>query len=130
LERGIEITGEDGYDESLEVNTIKSKLSTSDKLTDNVKALLGILGESKLLSHSEEIELAKLLVDPDLENRQYARDKLVIANLRLVVKNVRIYLNRGLDLDDLFQEGCMGLMKAIEKFDYKLGNKFSTYATW
>jgi RNA polymerase primary sigma factor len=94
-----------------------------------VKALLGVLGESKLLSHSEEIELAKLLVDPDIENRQYARDKLVIANLRLVVKNVRIYLNRGLDLDDLFQEGCMGLMKAIEKFDYKLGNKFSTYAT-
>ncbi|MDR0674853.1 MAG: sigma-70 family RNA polymerase sigma factor [Mycoplasmataceae bacterium] len=130
LERGIEVIDEEGYDESLEVNTIRSKLSTSDKLTDNVKALLGVLGESKLLSHNEEIELAKLLVDADLENRRYARDKLVIANLRLVVKNVRIYLNRGLDLDDLFQEGCMGLMKAIEKFDYKLGNKFSTYATW
>ncbi|MDR3329831.1 MAG: sigma-70 family RNA polymerase sigma factor [Mycoplasmataceae bacterium] len=130
LEAGVEVLDEENYDESIEVNSIKSKLSSSDKLTDNVKALLGVLGESKLLTHTEEIELAKLLVDPDAENRNYARDKLVIANLRLVVKNVRIYLNRGLDLDDLFQEGCMGLMKAIEKFDYKLGNKFSTYATW
>ncbi|MDR0826067.1 MAG: sigma-70 family RNA polymerase sigma factor, partial [Mycoplasmataceae bacterium] len=126
---GIEVDDE-GYDEADAINEIKSRLSNSDKLMDNTKFLLSMLSESKLLNKNEEIQLAKILEDPDPENKQYARDKLVIANLRLVVKNVRIYLNRGLELDDLFQEGCTGLMKAIDKFDYKRGNKFSTYATW
>ncbi|GHU32085.1 hypothetical protein FACS1894166_04740 [Bacilli bacterium] len=125
---GIAVDDED-YDEADAINEIKSRLSNSDKLMDNTKYLLSMLSESKLLNKNEEIQLAKILEDPDPENRQYARDKLVIANLRLVVKNVRIYLNRGLELDDLFQEGCTGLMKAIDKFDYKRGNKFSTYAT-
>jgi RNA polymerase primary sigma factor len=128
LEHEIEVTGDEEIIDQ-EINIIKRKMSTNEKLSDNVKALLGVLGESKLLNKDEEIELAKLLNDPDPENRQYARDKLVVANLRLVVKNVRIYLNRGVDIDDLFQEGCLGLKKAIEKFDYTLGNKFSTYAT-
>ena len=104
--------------------------NTADKVNDNVKAYLAVLGSSRMLTAQEEIEIAKLLNDPDPETRQYAIDQLMTSNLRLVTSISKKYLNRGLEIEDLIQEGSLGLMKAIQKFDYKLGNKFSTYATW
>lgn len=111
-----------------ELNNFQS--NTTDKVNDGVKAYLGVLGSSKMLSAQEEIEYAKLLNDPDPENRQYAINQLMTSNLRLVTSISKKYLNRGLEIEDLIQEGSLGLMKAIQKFDYKMGNKFSTYATW
>ncbi|MDC4184429.1 RNA polymerase sigma factor [Mycoplasma bradburyae] len=104
--------------------------STKDKVEDNVKAFLGTLGSSKILSFEDEIQIAKLLGSSDEDTKDYAVNQLVTSNLRLVTSIAKKYLNRGLDFVDLIQEGSIGLMKAISKFNYKLGNKFSTYATW
>ncbi|WP_353430752.1 RNA polymerase sigma factor [Mycoplasmoides gallisepticum] len=109
---------------------ISKGASTKDKVEDNVKAFLGTLGSSKILNFGEEIQIAKLLGSTDPETREYAINQLVTSNLRLVTSIAKKYLNRGLDFVDLIQEGSIGLMKAISKFNYKLGNKFSTYATW
>lgn len=109
---------------------ISKGASTKDKVEDNVKAFLGTLGSSKILNFGEEIQIAKLLGSTDPETREYATNQLVTSNLRLVTSIAKKYLNRGLDFVDLIQEGSIGLMKAISKFNYKLGNKFSTYATW
>lgn len=79
-----------------------------------------------LLSAEEEVELAKRIEAGDKE----ARDRLICCNMRLVVSIARNFTNRGLDLNDLIQEGYFGLIRAVDKFDYRLGNKFSTYATW
>ncbi len=106
------------------------KVSTKDKVGDGIKAFLGTLGSSKILSSAEEIEIAKLLESDDPEEVSYATNQLVTSNLRLVTSIAKKFLNRGLDLEDLIQEGIIGLMKSISKFDYSLGNKFSTYATW
>lgn len=108
---------------------ISKGASTKDKVEDNVKAFLGTLGSSKILNFGEEIQIAKLLGSTDPETREYATNQLVTSNLRLVTSIAKKYLNRGLDFVDLIQEGSIGLMKAISKFNYKLGNKFSTYAT-
>ena len=84
----------------------------------------------KLLSADQEQELGKLIkLGTEAESRR-ARNKLVEANLRLVISIARKYLNRGLAMEDLIQEGNLGLIKAAEKFDYSKGHKFSTYATW
>lgn len=83
-----------------------------------------------MLSAKEEIEYAKMLENKDPEIRQYAVNQLMTSNLRLVTSISKKYLSRGLEIEDLIQEGSLGLMKAIQKFDYKMGNKFSTYATW
>lgn len=104
--------------------------STSDKVNDAVKAYLSVLGSSKMLNSAEEVEYAKLLESPHPDEKQYAVDQLMTSNLRLVTSISKKYLNRGLDMEDLIQEGAMGLMKAIQKFNYTLGHKFSTYATW
>jgi RNA polymerase primary sigma factor len=96
---------------------------------DGVAAYLREIGRVKLLTYEEEIELAKKVE----AGNQDARTRLMEANLRLVVSVARKYLStgvRGLTLLDLIQEGNIGLMRAIEKFDYRLGYKFSTYATW
>lgn len=95
-------------------------------LSDPVKLYLKEIGKVPLLSPEEEIALAKSKADGDL----YAKRKLSEANLRLVVSIAKKYLGRGLQLLDLIQEGNLGLMKAVEKFDYTKGFKFSTYATW
>lgn len=104
--------------------------NTTDKVNDGVKAYLGVLGSSKMLSAKEEIEYAKMLESKDEEIRQYAVNQLMTSNLRLVTSISKKYLSRGLEIEDLIQEGSLGLMKAIQKFDYRMGNKFSTYATW
>lgn len=116
-------------DDNIEELTIKGT-TTRDKVEDNVRAFLGTLGSSKMLTFEDEIKIAKLLGSNDDETRQYAVNQLVTSNLRLVTAIAKKYLNRGLDFVDLIQEGSIGLIKAITKFNYKLGNKFSTYATW
>ena len=94
---------------------------------DSVKIYLRQIGKIPLLSTEEELELAKKIQ----ENRdEFAKDLLVNANLRLVVSIAKKYIGRGLSFLDLIQEGNVGLIKAVGRFDYKKGYKFSTYATW
>ena len=97
---------------------------TSD---DSVRIYLQQIGKIPRLTHEEEISLAKEIQD---NNSIIAKSTLVNANLKLVVSIAKKYVGRGLSFLDLIQEGNMGLMKAADKFDYKRGNKFSTYATW
>lgn len=121
-----------GIDDTEELNASKTGYSSSinDRVDDGVKAFLGTLGESKMLTNDEELFLGKLLIEGDEEQKQYAIDQFFTSNLRLVTSIAKKYLNRGLDLEDLIQEGSQGLLKAISKYDYNLKNKFSTYATW
>ena len=95
-------------------------------IEDHVKMYLKDIGRVKLLSSEEEVEIAKKIADGDTE----ARNLLVEANLRLVVSIAKRYIGRGMGFLDLIQEGNAGLIKAVEKFDYTKGYKFSTYATW
>lgn len=98
----------------------------SVKINDPVKMYLKQIGCYKLLSPQEEIELAKRIQQGD----KRAKDQLTQANLRLVVSIAKRYVGRGMLFLDLIQEGNLGLIKAVEKFDYTRGYKFSTYATW
>jgi RNA polymerase primary sigma factor len=84
------------------------------------------IGRTPLLTKEEEVVLAKKIEKGDAT----ARQKMIVSNLRLVVANAKKYLNRGLSFLDLIQEGNTGLMRAVEKFDWRRGYKFSTYATW
>jgi RNA polymerase primary sigma factor len=93
---------------------------------DPVRMYLREIGKVPLLSSEEEVELAKLVEKQDVE----AKRRLTEANLRLVVSIAKRYMGRGLLFLDLIQEGNLGLIRAVEKFDYRLGYKFSTYATW
>ncbi len=93
---------------------------------DSVKSFLKDIGRIPLLSTEEEIELAARMETGDA----YAKKRLIEANLRLVVSIAKKYVRRGMQFLDLIQEGNMGLIKAVEKFDYTKGFKFSTYATW
>ena len=102
------------------------QLSNQVNIDDPVKMYLKDIGKIPLLSSEEEVEIAKRMLDGDEE----ARKTLTNANLRLVVSIGKRYVGRGLQLLDLIQEGNLGLMKAVEKFDYSKGFKFSTYATW
>jgi RNA polymerase primary sigma factor len=94
--------------------------------TDSVRAYLKEIGTVSLLSARDEVRLAKLIERGD----QNAKNALIEANLRLVVSVAKRYMGRGLNLLDLIQEGNLGLIRAVEKFDYRKGFKFSTYATW
>lgn len=96
------------------------------KINDPVRMYLKEIGRVDLLTADEEIALAKRLEDGDIE----AERRLAEANLRLVVSIAKRYVGRGMLFLDLIQEGNMGLIKAVEKFDYRKGFKFSTYATW
>jgi RNA polymerase primary sigma factor len=93
---------------------------------DALRMYLRAIGRVPLLTAAEEIELAKRIEKGDLQAKQH----MVEANLRLVVSIAKGYLGRGLGLLDLIQEGSLGLIRAVEKFDYRRGFKFSTYATW
>lgn len=101
---------------------------TQEKISDASRSFLSTLCFSKMLTADEEKRLAKLMDIPD--KRAFAIKQLMTSNLRLVISIAKKYLNHGFNLGDLIQEGVFGLMKAISKFDYKFGNKFSTYATW
>lgn len=104
----------------------ENQLGSNVKINDPVKMYLKEIGRVELLSHDEEIDLAKRILEGDEE----AKKKLAAANLRLVVSIAKRYVGRGMLFLDLIQEGNMGLIKAVEKFDYTKGFKFSTYATW
>ena len=101
-------------------------------IDDPVRMYLKEIGRVPLLDSDSELELAKIMTDETkpAEERQAAQDKLVEANLRLVVSIAKRYVGKGMFFLDLIQEGNLGLMKAVEKFDYTKGYKFSTYATW
>lgn len=103
-----------------------NQLGSNVKINDPVKMYLKEIGRVELLKHEEEIELAKKILEGDEE----AKKRLAAANLRLVVSIAKRYVGRGMLFLDLIQEGNMGLIKAVEKFDYTKGFKFSTYATW
>ena len=113
----------DGDDEEL-VDPLE--LAAEYNLDDPVRMDLKEIGQVKLLTADEEIELAKRVSEGD----KAAKDRLTEANLRLVVSIAKKYSGRGLHILDLIQEGNTGLIRAVDKFDYTKGNKFSTYATW
>ncbi|MBQ5902427.1 MAG: sigma-70 family RNA polymerase sigma factor, partial [Clostridia bacterium] len=130
---GDEPTTEDlqELDNEVENNDVEEsieELSVSDNasLDDPVKLYLKEIGRVPLLSSDEEIELAKKIIEGD----EGAKKRLAEANLRLVVSIAKRYVGRGMYFLDLIQEGNVGLIKAVEKFDYTKGFKFSTYATW
>ena len=113
----------DGDDEEL-VDPLE--VAAEYNLDDPVRMYLKEIGQVKLLTADEEIELAKRVSEGD----KAAKDRLTEANLRLVVSIAKKYSGRGLHILDLIQEGNTGLIRAVDKFDYTKGNKFSTYATW
>ena len=123
---GVEII--DGIDDAeAAIASGDAKVDEGVILTDDpVKVYLKEIGTVPLLSSDEELELAKRIVQGD----EKAKKRLSEANLRLVVSIAKRYLGRGMHFLDLIQEGNLGLMKAVEKFDYTKGFKFSTYATW
>ncbi|MBQ3449618.1 MAG: RNA polymerase sigma factor RpoD [Synergistaceae bacterium] len=110
------------------IPTIDSELTKLDDipLTDPVRMYLREIGKVSLLTATEEVELAKRMEAGDVE----AKKRLIDANLRLVVSIAKKYIGRGMLFLDLIQEGNLGLIRAVEKFDYRRGFKFSTYATW
>ncbi|EGK12729.1 RNA polymerase sigma factor RpoD [Kroppenstedtia eburnea] len=134
-EQGIEVLNEDDEpmefsDEEEEENDelLEDDLSVPPgvKINDPVRMYLKEIGRVPLLSAEEEVELAKRIEEGDEE----AKRRLAEANLRLVVSIAKRYVGRGMLFLDLIQEGNMGLIKAVEKFDFRKGFKFSTYATW
>ncbi|MBQ7594339.1 MAG: RNA polymerase sigma factor RpoD [Synergistaceae bacterium] len=110
------------------IPTLESEMGKLDDipLTDPVRMYLREIGKVSLLTAAEEVELAKKMEEGDEE----AKKKLIDANLRLVVSIAKKYIGRGMLFLDLIQEGNLGLIRAVEKFDYRRGFKFSTYATW
>ena len=102
------------------------KMAESMDVDEPIKMYLREIGQIPLLSYEEEIDYAQRVLDGEEE----AKQKLIESNLRLVVSIAKKHTNRGLKMLDLIQEGNMGLMKAVEKFEYEKGFKFSTYATW
>jgi RNA polymerase primary sigma factor len=127
-EMGISVTadGEAEQDVDEEETLTEVEVVSSVALDDPVRMYLKEIGRVNLLTAKQEVELAKEMEAGSEE----ARHHLTEANLRLVVSVAKKYLNRGLSFLDLIQEGNLGLMRAVEKFDYKRGFKFSTYATW
>ncbi len=118
----------DSLDDEEEVELDKIDLSVPEgvSIEDPVRMYLKEIGKVPLLSAEEEIELAKRMEQGDED----AKKRLAEANLRLVVSIAKRYVGRGMLFLDLIQEGNLGLIKAVEKFDYRKGYKFSTYATW
>jgi RNA polymerase primary sigma factor len=122
-ERGIELTDDCGLpvQESTYVNSEVAAMTT-----DSLQLFLNEAGRYPLLTAAEEVELAKQVERGD----KAAKDRMVNSNLRLVVSIAKKYQGHGLPLIDLIQEGIIGLIRAVEKFDWRRGYKFSTYATW
>ena len=111
-------------DQLLQTDLIK--MAEALDVDEPIKMYLREIGQIPLLNYEEEIELAQKVLEGDDD----AKQKLIESNLRLVVRIAKKHTNRGLKMLDLIQEGNMGLMKAVEKFEYEKGFKFSTYATW
>ena len=124
LDDDIDIPDSELEEEETLVDPVK--LAAEYNLDDPVRMYLKEIGQVPLLSAEEEQELARRVAEGD----QSAKNKLTEANLRLVVSIAKKYAGRGLHILDLIQEGNTGLIRAVDKFDYTKGNKFSTYATW
>ena len=136
-ELGVDILKEDADEEGPDIEDLQEveelqldSINISDietgNIDDPVRMYLREIGKIPLLTYEEELDLAKKVLDGDEE----AKQKLAESNLRLVVSIAKKYVGRGMLFLDLIQEGNMGLIKAVEKFDYTKGFKFSTYATW
>jgi RNA polymerase primary sigma factor len=123
-ERGIELTDDCGLPEVEEATYVNSEVAAMT--TDSLQLFLNEAGRYPLLTAAEEVELAKRIERGD----KPAKDRMVNSNLRLVVSIAKKYQGHGLSLLDLIQEGIIGLIRAVEKFDWRRGYKFSTYATW
>ena len=141
-EHGIDVVGEDGKPAVSEAGKFERSEPAADKAADgprkpavdltvepsldSLRLYLRSIGRVQLLTAEREVALAKRIERGDL----VAKQEMVEANLRLVVSIAKGYLGRGLSFLDLIQEGSLGLIRAVEKFDYRRGYKFSTYATW
>src|SRR6266496_4115113 len=123
-ERGIELSDDCGRIRDDDTTFINGDLAHAT--TDALQLFLNEAGRYKLLTAEDEVELAKRIERGDKE----AKDLMINSNLRLVVSIAKRYQGHGLSLLDLIQEGIIGLIRAVEKFDYRKGFKFSTYATW
>jgi RNA polymerase primary sigma factor len=123
-ERGIDLTDDCGLPEVEESTYVNTEVAAMT--TDSLQLFLNEAGRYPLLTAAEEVELAKRIERGDKQ----AKDKMVNSNLRLVVSIAKKYQGHGLTLLDLIQEGIIGLIRAVEKFDWRRGYKFSTYATW
>jgi RNA polymerase primary sigma factor len=132
VEHGVEVIAEDGvsaYEEQRNGSAAAKKPEldlTVEPSLDSLRLYLRSIGKVELLTAAQEVELAKRIERGDM----LAKRQMVEANLRLVVSIAKGYLGRGLSFLDLIQEGSLGLIRAVEKFDYRRGYKFSTYATW
>jgi len=142
-EQGIDVVGADGAPATSENGRVEAAAAERDKRTrdqpkkpeidltvepslDSLRLYLRSIGKVELLTADQEVALAKRIERGDM----MAKQQMVEANLRLVVSIAKGYLGRGLTFLDLIQEGSLGLIRAVEKFDYRRGYKFSTYATW
>jgi RNA polymerase primary sigma factor len=123
-ERGIELTDDCSLPDVEETHF--SNETVAAMTTDSLQLFLNEAGRYPLLTAAEEVELAKRIERGDLQ----AKDRMINSNLRLVVSIAKKYQGHGLSLLDLIQEGIIGLIRAVEKFDWRRGYKFSTYATW
>ena len=137
MEIDLDVEGEvellEGLEDDVDLSGLEDEelvdpvdLAAEYNLDDPVRMYLKEIGQIKLLSPEEEVDLAKRVAEGD----QAAKNKLTEANLRLVVSIAKKYSGRGLHILDLIQEGNTGLIRAVDKFDWTKGNKFSTYATW
>ena len=123
-ERGIALSDDCARATAREATYVNGDLATAT--TDSLQLFLNEAGRYALLTAAEEVELAKKIEDGDVE----AKNRMINSNLRLVVSIAKKYQGHGLSLLDLIQEGVIGLIRAVEKFDWRRGYKFSTYATW
>src|SRR5712691_8494109 len=123
-ERNIEVTDDCGIPDLTATTYANSQVAAMT--TDSLQLFLNEAGRYPLLTAAEEVELAKLIERGD----KAAKDRMINSNLRLVVSIAKRYQGHGLPLIDLIQEGIIGLIRAVEKFDWRRGFKFSTYATW
>jgi RNA polymerase primary sigma factor len=140
VENGIDVVSSDGKPAVSELGKVEASAAQKDSATpkkveidltvepslDSLRLYLRSIGRVDLLTAEEEVSLAKRIERGDMS----AKQQMVEANLRLVVSIAKGYLGRGLTFLDLIQEGSLGLIRAVEKFDYRRGYKFSTYATW
>src|SRR3954452_2692499 len=122
--RGIELTDDCGLPEVEGPTYVNSEVAAMT--TDSLQLFLNEAGRYPLLTAAEEVELAKRIERGD----RAAKERMITSNLRLVVSIARRYQTQGITLGDLIQEGVIGLIRATEKFDWRKGFKFSTYATW
>jgi len=123
-ERGISLSDDCGRATGSDATYANGDLASAT--TDSLQLFLNEAGRYPLLTAAEEVELAKRIEDADIE----AKNRMINSNLRLVVSIAKKYQGHGLSLLDLIQEGVIGLIRAVEKFDWRRGYKFSTYATW